>query len=61
MPKILIIDDDPDFVVICRTILEAEGYQILEAANGSQGLEMMRRDRSDLARCRVSGRRAHSH
>ena len=48
MPKILVVDDDPDFVLICRTVLEAEGYQVLEAANGSQGLEVMRQDRPDL-------------
>ena len=48
MPKILIVDDDPDFVVICRTVLKAEGYEVLEAANGSQALEMMRQDKPDL-------------
>ncbi len=26
--KILLIDDDPDFVMINRTILESEGYQV---------------------------------
>jgi CheY-like chemotaxis protein len=48
MPKILIVDDDPDFVTICRTVLKAEGYQVLEAANGRQALEMMRQDKPDL-------------
>ncbi len=48
MPKILIIDDDPDFVLISRKILETEGYQVLEAANGRQALEMMRQDKPDL-------------
>jgi len=48
MHKILVVDDDPDFVWVCRTILEAEGYQVLEAANGTQALERMRQDRPDL-------------
>ncbi|MFZ5915944.1 MAG: response regulator [Chloroflexota bacterium] len=48
MPKILIVDDDPDFVLICRTVLVAEGYQVCEAANGTEGLEAMRRERPDL-------------
>jgi two-component system sensor histidine kinase/response regulator len=48
MPKILVVDDDPDFVLICRMILEAEDYQVLEAASGSQALESMRQEKPDL-------------
>ncbi len=48
MAKILVVDDDPDFVQISRTILEAEGYQVLEAANGEQALEALRQDTPDL-------------
>jgi len=48
MSKILVVDDDPDFVLICRMILEAEDYQVLEAANGDQALESMRQEKPDL-------------
>ncbi|MGQ9600429.1 MAG: response regulator [Anaerolineae bacterium] len=48
MAKILVVDDDPDFVFVCRTVLEREGYQVLEAANGRQALETMRQDHPDL-------------
>jgi CheY-like chemotaxis protein len=48
MAKILVVDDDPDFVLINRAILESEGYEVFEAANGSEALEVMRRDRPDL-------------
>lgn len=48
MPKILVADDDPDYVLICRRILEAEGYQVLEAADGTQALKIMRREKPDL-------------
>jgi CheY-like chemotaxis protein len=48
MAKVLVVDDDPDFVQVCRTVLEAEGYQALEAANGDQALEIMRQDKPDL-------------
>jgi CheY-like chemotaxis protein len=48
MNRILVVDDDPIFLVVCRSILETEGYQVLEAENGSQALEMMRRERPDL-------------
>jgi CheY-like chemotaxis protein len=48
MAKILVVDDDRDFVHIIRTILQAEGYQVSTAANGDQALEMMREDKPDL-------------
>ena len=48
MIKILIVDDDPDFVLVCRSILTAEGYKVLKAANGDEALEMMRQDKPDL-------------
>lgn len=46
--RILIVDDDPDFLFVSRTILEAGGYQVMTAANGRQALEVMRQNRPDL-------------
>jgi CheY-like chemotaxis protein len=48
MAKVLVVDDDPDFVQIIRLILEAEGYQVFEAADGKQALEAMRQNKPDL-------------
>ena len=48
MPKIMLVDDDPDFLMLYRSILEAHGYQVLEARSGSKGLEVMRKHRPDL-------------
>lgn len=48
MAKIMVVDDDPDFVEIARTILEANGYQVQTAANGDQALKAMRQDPPDL-------------
>lgn len=48
MAKILIVDDDPDFVLVCRTILEEEGYEVAEAANGSIALRLIRQEPPDL-------------
>ncbi len=48
MPRILVVDDDPDFLMICRRILESEGYRVREARNGGQALEMMRQEKPDL-------------
>lgn len=48
MPKILVVDDDPDFVEITRMILEPEGYEVSSAANGAEALARMRQHRPDL-------------
>jgi CheY-like chemotaxis protein len=48
MSRILIVDDDPDFVAISRMVLEAEGYEVVEAANGREALEVLREDKPDL-------------
>jgi len=48
MPKILVVDDDPDFIKISRTILQSQNYQVITAPNGEQGLEVMRKEKPDL-------------
>jgi CheY-like chemotaxis protein len=48
MARVLIVDDDPDFLVVSRTVLQDAGYETREAANGSQALKMMRKEKPDL-------------
>ena len=48
MPKIRVVDDDPDFIKITRTILQSQNYQVITAPNGEQGLEVMRKEKPDL-------------
>jgi CheY-like chemotaxis protein len=45
---ILVVDDDPDFVEIMRTILEANSYSVLTAANGDKALAQVKAQRPDL-------------
>ena len=40
--RILVVDDDPDFVEFARTILESEGYEVGSASNGNEALTAMR-------------------
>ena len=40
--KILIVDDDPDIRDVLRITLEAEGYQVLEAGDGEEALQVIR-------------------
>ena len=46
--KILVVDDDPNFVEITSTILLKEGYEVVTAANGNQALAKVRADKPDL-------------
>ena len=47
-PKILLVDDDPDFVAATRIILEANSYEIIVAGNGNEGIKMARQESPDL-------------
>jgi CheY-like chemotaxis protein len=46
--KVLIIDDEPDFVELTRMRLEANGYAVLAASNGREGLDVARRESPNL-------------
>jgi CheY-like chemotaxis protein len=46
--RIVVIDDDPDFVEYTRIILEAASYDILTATNAADGLALVRRTHPDL-------------
>jgi two-component system alkaline phosphatase synthesis response regulator PhoP len=48
MAKILIIDDDPDMVLATRLCLEGAGHEVVEAASGAEGLEMIKAEQPDL-------------
>ena len=46
--KILIADDDDRIREIVRLYLEAEGFDVYQAEDGNQALEMVRKDNPDL-------------
>ena len=45
--KVLLIDDDADFRVAVKSLLESHGYAVLEAASGHEGLQMVREQKPD--------------
>jgi DNA-binding response OmpR family regulator len=47
-PLILYVDDDPDYRVAMRAIVESAGYAMSEAESAEQGLEAYRQQRPDL-------------
>jgi two-component system response regulator (stage 0 sporulation protein F) len=48
MAMILIIDDEETIRVLLRSALQAEGYEVVEAVNGREGLERYRHKPADL-------------
>jgi CheY-like chemotaxis protein len=46
--KILVVDDDPDFVEYMRTVLESSDYRVVSAGNGEQGMLALTREKPDL-------------
>jgi DNA-binding response OmpR family regulator len=45
--KTLVIDDEAPIRLLCRVNLEAEGVEVLEAADGATGLELAKREKPD--------------
>jgi two-component system, response regulator, stage 0 sporulation protein F len=48
MATILVIDDEEIIRVLLRSALEAAGYEVMEAANGREGLELYRKKSMNL-------------
>jgi len=48
MAKILIVDDDPDFLNATRIVLEKEGHTTLSAKNGNEGYQRAKEAQPDL-------------
>ena len=48
MARILVVDDDPDFVESMRLILEPNGYEVTSAADSEEGLRKLREEPVDL-------------
>jgi CheY-like chemotaxis protein len=48
MAKVLVVDDDPDFVKVTTKVLEKAGYEVLSAPNGAKALQTMRQQRPDV-------------
>ena len=48
MIRVLVIDDEEPIRLLCRVNLEAEGMEVLEAADGPTGLERARRQQPDV-------------
>jgi len=48
MAAILMIDDDPDFILAVQMVLENAGYTFFSASNGEQGYQAVKEHNPDL-------------
>ena len=48
MPRVLIVDDDPDIRLLLRLELAAEGHEVFMAPDGAVGLERLAQHQPDL-------------
>ncbi len=46
--KILIVDDEKNFVDVLKTRLESTGYQVVSAGDGDEGVTKAREEKPDL-------------
>ncbi len=46
--KVLLVDDDPDFVEAVKVIVENGGYDVRVAYDGQEGLEAVAEERPDI-------------
>src|SRR3954447_25191239 len=48
MPRVLIVDDEPDILLMLRVNLEADGYQTALAADGETALRRIGEEQFDM-------------
>jgi len=46
--RVLVVDDDPDIVETTKTVLDAAGYAVDTASNGTEALAQVKRSKPDL-------------
>jgi CheY-like chemotaxis protein len=46
--RVLVVDDEPDVLLLCRVNLEFEGYEVVEASDGEQAMERLREQPFDV-------------
>jgi len=54
MPRIMVVDDEPDIREFINRLMTRVGHEVVEAANGSEALEMVRHESIDIILMDVS-------
>jgi DNA-binding response OmpR family regulator len=48
-PRALVVEDSPEFLLLCRHLLEKEGFDVVVATEGERAVELARQVRPELA------------
>ncbi|MBI4573985.1 MAG: response regulator [candidate division NC10 bacterium] len=48
MPRVLVVDDEPDAVELLTEFLRAKGYEVITASDGEEALRKVKEDRPHL-------------
>jgi DNA-binding response OmpR family regulator len=48
-PRALLVEDSPEFVLLCKHLLEKEGFDVLVTSDGNRAVELARTERPELA------------
>lgn len=48
MGRVLVVDDEPDVLLLCRLNLRQRGHELLEASDGGRALELAREGHPDV-------------
>jgi DNA-binding NarL/FixJ family response regulator len=51
--RLLLIDDDPNLILLVKDYLEFRGYEVITAENGQEALEVLDKDTPDMIICDV--------
>jgi DNA-binding NarL/FixJ family response regulator len=51
--RLLLIDDDPNLILLVRDYLEFRGYEVLTADNGKEALQLLSQDLPDMIVCDI--------
>ena len=46
--KLILVDDEPEILTLVRDYLSREGFKVLTALNGTEGMELIGREKPDL-------------
>jgi CheY-like chemotaxis protein len=46
--KVLMIDDDPEFIEAITNVLDAKGYEVVSASNGKDGVEKAKAENPNI-------------
>lgn len=51
--RLLLVDDDPNLILLVKDYLEYQGYQVVTAGNGREALELLARETPDMIICDI--------